>query len=210
MKITITRPQHVKAAGLCQAKEKTRYYLCGINIERAPQGGLYIVGTNGHVMSVGYDANGEIEGADSVILKFPDDFLRSIKATTRNKLAIENNLACIVTESTPECKTPTAELLRLPGPFPKWHSLIPKLQGTQCPGVVATKYLTLVDQIQRCYHSGRKLRGARIVGAEDKDPLAARPHIVTLIGVSDWAGAIMSLRVLDTSKLAVPNWLPAK
>ncbi|MEY8688390.1 MAG: hypothetical protein AB9M53_00740 [Leptothrix sp. (in: b-proteobacteria)] len=54
--------KHMLMAAVFMGRHDIRYYLNGIRIERAPQGGIFIVSTNGHSMCVVRDPNGALEG----------------------------------------------------------------------------------------------------------------------------------------------------
>lgn len=62
------------------AKDDIRYYLKGMYFEKAPQGGIYIVATDGHMMTVIHDAKGDIAGADNCILKITPAMVAACKA----------------------------------------------------------------------------------------------------------------------------------
>lgn len=44
------------------SREETRYYLCGVHIEPHVNGGVLMVGTDGHTLTAIYDAEGEANG----------------------------------------------------------------------------------------------------------------------------------------------------
>lgn len=49
------------------AKQDIRYYLCGVHVEAAETGGVYLVATNGHAMLVIHDADGTISDVDPAV-----------------------------------------------------------------------------------------------------------------------------------------------
>jgi len=56
------KAEYALVASYFMAKSDIRYYLCGLHIEAAPQGGVYVVGCDGHTIGIIYDATGSIEG----------------------------------------------------------------------------------------------------------------------------------------------------
>lgn len=71
--------KHVARLAPFMARNDIRYYLCGLCIEKAEQGGVYLVTTDGHSMAVVYDATGIIEGAESVIISLTSGLIAAAK-----------------------------------------------------------------------------------------------------------------------------------
>ncbi|MGI4776928.1 MAG: hypothetical protein ACRYGA_02225 [Janthinobacterium lividum] len=61
------------------ARNEIRYYLCGVCIEKAEIGGVYVIATDGHCMAVVHDAQGTIEGAQRVIIQAPAALVSAAK-----------------------------------------------------------------------------------------------------------------------------------
>lgn len=72
-------------ASIFQATIDVRYYLCGIRVDRAEAGGTYVVASDGHTMLVHYDAEGVLEGADSIIVRAPHAAVVQAGAAMRKK-----------------------------------------------------------------------------------------------------------------------------
>lgn len=56
--IILKNPAFLAAASLFVSKEETRYYLNGVLIEPAPQGGVFLVATDGHRLVCFHDPEG--------------------------------------------------------------------------------------------------------------------------------------------------------
>jgi len=196
-KIVVRRPQHVKAACLCCADEKSkRYELLGVHISRSDKGGLYIVASNGHILSIGYDREGEIEGPDSVLIRIPNDFYRKIK-DSHDKLVISGKLATIDTGyDVIGCYVDPMDSTT----FPDWKRFVPRPNAASAFGAFNTGYLALLDRIKKCYYPGSDRRAIWIVGNGQEDP-----HILRLTDVDDWIGVLMPMM---RETFSMPDWLP--
>jgi len=71
--------RHVAHLVPFMARNDIRYYLCGLCIEKAEQGGVYVIATDGHSMAVVYDATGTIEGAESVVFSVSTEMIAAAK-----------------------------------------------------------------------------------------------------------------------------------
>lgn len=70
---------HLPHLALFMAKQDLRYYLMGIGIEPAPQGGVYLVATDGHCLTVIHDKDGTMTGGESVILRASPELVSACK-----------------------------------------------------------------------------------------------------------------------------------
>jgi hypothetical protein len=75
--------KHLPRAALFMATGDIRYYLNGIRIEPAPQGGVYIIGCDGHCLAIIHDKDGTITGSQGVILRVSPGLLQACKAPGR-------------------------------------------------------------------------------------------------------------------------------
>ena len=71
--------KHIARLAPFMARNDMRYYLCGLYIEKAEQGGVYLVTTDGHSMAVVYDATGTIEGAENVTISITSGLIAAAK-----------------------------------------------------------------------------------------------------------------------------------
>lgn len=71
--------RHVARLAPFMARNDIRYYLCGLCIEKAEQGGVYLITTDGHSMAVVYDATGTLEGADRIVVAMSSGLIAAAK-----------------------------------------------------------------------------------------------------------------------------------
>lgn len=79
-------PRSVLRVAPFVARNDIRFYLNGFLVEKAPQGGVYVVGTDGTTMAIDYDAAGRIEGAERVIARFDRSLAVACRAALRSLL----------------------------------------------------------------------------------------------------------------------------
>ncbi len=126
-----------------KAKHDIRYYLQGVNVEKAPQGGVYLVATDGHTMAVIYDKDGLIEGRDSAIIAIEPGMAAAAKLAERKKTD-RLNYAVIVRGTRAMVAVPETDGLELfiqPGKcvieakFPNWRAVLPDFEKLK-PGAL--------------------------------------------------------------------------
>jgi hypothetical protein len=129
-------PKYLPVLDLFKAKHDIRYYLCGIYVEKAPQGGVYLVGSDGHTMAVIYDRDGSIEGADSAIITIDAGMVSAAKKAT-NKSARGLSYKVTVRGARARVAVPDSEDLELfiqpgrciiEGKFPEWRKVVPDFE----------------------------------------------------------------------------------
>ena len=192
--ITITKPELVRVAALFQAPESdSRYYLRGVHYERAPQGGVLIVSTDGTRLSVGYDPEGSIEGDDATVA-LPKPFLAKLKPDS-GTLIITSDHAKLTGD-----KPALSESTWIDPPFPDWRRVVPENFGDTCAGAFNASYLAAYTQVGKFI--GKHILNVRIVGAD-----ALSPHLVRIAGIDSWFGILMPVR---REKATIPNWFRVK
>ena len=132
--ITITKPELVRVAALFQALESdSRYYPRGVHYERAPQGGVLIVSTDGCRLSVGYDPEGSIEG-DEATVALPKPLLAKLKPDS-GPLTITADRAGLDRDD---------RVLGIPtwidGAFPDWRRFVSEDFGDTCAAGFGASY----------------------------------------------------------------------
>lgn len=149
--------RYLPMIALFAAKQDIRYYLNGVYVCPAPEhlGGIYLVGTNGHVMAVIHDKEGTIEGAESLIFRVTDGLVRACNARTTwtkkvlitgDRVTVAHDFEGIGTDSETYVM-PGRSLIH--GKFPKWQAVVPDFAKLK-PGMasaVQAKYLTLFDKV---------------------------------------------------------------
>lgn len=125
--------KHIARLAPFIARNDIRYYLCGLCIEKAEQGGVYLITTDGHSMAVVYDATGMIEGADSVVIAITSGLIAAAKRSktshdlpqqvllTGNRVRIALDFDC---QGAGEAYVQAGDSL-VHGKFPSWRKVTP-------------------------------------------------------------------------------------
>ena len=134
---------------LAQSKEATRYYICGVYVEPAPEGqkGVYMVATDGHAMVIRYDPTGVCTGSGIVSLE--PAMLKAAAKTQRhqsvnNRLIVRGPQACIAwgvsNDDAPALDfgagNVNAVQMRdtlIDGNFPDWRRIVPTQTNIDAP-----------------------------------------------------------------------------
>ena len=136
-----------------RAIDDPRYYLQGVLIEPAPQGGVFIVATNGHVLLSAYDATGTVSRRCVVRVTpallsachgVPNYTGRALKGV---RITVENNRLKVLDQN-------EAELFILPGNclveggehFPDWKKVanIHRSNITPAQSTIDSRFLNLL------------------------------------------------------------------
>lgn len=205
MKITITQPELVRVAAMFVSTEETRYYLNGVYFCKAKRGGVYIISTDGHRMSIGYDAKGKIDKPATI--RFPVEFLKHL--TPKREiimLHIDGLLASIVAvdkKGKPDKKAvAVCSTVVIDGTYPEWRRVVPTADDlTRCHGSFSTKYLADYKAVLTALGIGG-VGPVNIVGATPDSP-----HRVHISGVDNWFGVLMPMRY--DGKTDIPAWFDA-
>ena len=123
----------IARAYLCASKEQTRYYLNGVYVSPAPQGGALLVATDGHCMFVAHDAEATVTGDG--IVQLTAETLKACKAKARTPrlLIVEDNRAKVEEDCNAVALQPGAALVE--GTFPDWRRVIPSALADGAPAV---------------------------------------------------------------------------
>lgn len=207
------------AAVACFAStEETRYYLNGVNCTMTEAGDLLLVATNGHVLGVAIDREGECSQPEG----YADDFILKLSAAGLKACKPVKNDAGrqLVITQTPEDITATiyrrdldGDLQRVfvdidaeftGGKYPDWRRIIPNhdfVNGGPVPFFNA-EYIALFVKAGQLLTSNRQIFLAVI--AENK----ADPAHVIIAGIDarDFHGIVMPVRQ-DDDRAKVPAWL---
>lgn len=176
MRIYITNPALVRAAVLFTSPEKSRYYLRGVHFCHAEQGGIYIVSTDGHRASIGYDRGGFFEdGDDGAIVRFPRDFLKHLKPTDSGGalyLVIDGNMAH--TTNSLEGRSPinSGVVEWIDANYPDWRRMTPQFVSKTCFGAFNSKYLADFKTVRAAL--GLKTGAIHITGEDATSPHRVR------------------------------------
>lgn len=121
------------------ARQDIRYYLCGVCIEKADQGGVYLVTTDGHSMAVVYDAAGSIEGAERVTISVSAGLIAAAKrakqiAGVAQKVLLDGKRVRLALDfdSPASCESYVqAGDSLVEGTFPNWRKVTPDFSKLQ-------------------------------------------------------------------------------
>lgn len=194
-----------RAVALAVSTEETRYYLNGVHICAHPDGGAYLVATDGHRMLVGHDAAATFDwpGSDSVIVR-PDKKLLAAAKTDRrsdvqNQIAVEGATVKVL-EGSPATAAATFAGLLIDGTFPDWRRVIPavdkhKPAACQCFNAA---YLADFGTAARVM-TGRKEALISTLANDEHSPALVDMDVPNLFGV------LMPVR--KDSDPALPTWL---
>lgn len=135
---------HLPRAAIFMAQKDIRYYLNGVHVERCESGGVYIVGCDGHTMTIIHDKDGMIEGVDSVIIKATHGLVAACKKAkqkiaTKYVLAVGSRLsvACDFNQE----QTSLEEFVQagnpwVEGQYPNWRKVVPDFNNLK-PGILS-------------------------------------------------------------------------
>lgn len=218
-KITISNAAHIAAAMLCQSSEETRYWLNGIHIVAAPQGGVLIVSTDGHRMSIAHDPDGSIECADrdkGVIVNFDAIAKKHLKPAYR--VEFDNGTAKAIANQSgrgfhADEQVAVAIAREIDGTFPDWRRVLPTEpiikrddMGQPVPPKTEASfnpnYIGDFGKIAKAY-------GASTAQVTLVNPCPNSPHWVILDGLDvSWRGVLMPMTSLvDRGDMSAPDWL---
>lgn len=173
----ISVPLFKIAARFCSTEE-TRSYISGVRIERHPDGGIVMVGTDGHRMVVIYDKRGRCSRPVT------------LEAKRGLKLARKADKSTVLEETRWRVATRVRKgWLRLPtidDPFPDWRRIPAKVATTR-GGAIQTFNASYVADFMRIARElgGEDRRVTLVPGKTDSDPLlvlfAAAPHVCAIV-----------------------------
>lgn len=186
------------------SKEKTRYYLGGINIEKHPKGGIIMTATDGHRLGTIHDKTGSIEGAKSAIIAIAPALKNYIKGTGKTFYQVGN--ASYITLGEVEQPEAMGDMVvcacnnaPIDGTFPDWRRVVPKKSS-----LAATKSISFDHR----YVDGflRALGKNACVTAHFIDDTA--PTIFRASTEPDFLGVLMPMR--SGVEGAFPKWFDEK
>ena len=138
-------PKYLPILDLFKAVHDIRYYLCGVYVEKAPQGGVFLVATDGHSMAVVYDKDGNIDGAENAIVTIDPGMVSAAKKAAKSEGKSGLQYRVIVRGTRAMVAVPGADGMELfiqPGrclieaKFPEWRKVMPAFDKLK-PGAVA-------------------------------------------------------------------------
>lgn len=120
-----------RVAASCKASEDIRRHLEGIRIESNPEGGIFVVGSNGHVLGVVRDSTGK--ASRDITVSLPKDIVkrlpeRSGYAKDSQRLRFINVGEISYLELTSGHTIAMAPSHEIDSEYPKWRTVIPDLR----------------------------------------------------------------------------------
>lgn len=196
-----------RAVAVAVSTEETRYYLNGVHICAHPDGGAYLVATDGHRMLVGCDEGATFDwpGSDSVIVRPDKKLLAAAKTSARqeepNRIAIEYGATVsVLMPGDDDTSTASFAGLLIDGTFPDWRRVIPTVD----------KYKHAACQCFNARYLADFGTAARIMTGQKEaliSTLANDEHSPALVdlGVPNLFGVLMPIR--KSNDPARPAWL---
>lgn len=135
-----TNPINIVRAALFMANQDIRYCLNGLQFEPASAGGIYIVGTNGHAMTVIHDSQGVYVGDQpGTILRVSKQLIAACRTANRHSnlqqhFLVDGRRISIAPDFDQEHYS-DLELFVQPGnpviegKFPDWRAVLPDFQN---------------------------------------------------------------------------------
>lgn len=219
--IARVNPRYFAAMTIFAAEKDVRYYLCGVHIERHPEKGVVMVATNGHILAVIHDPEGELIGRDSIIVGgIPKSLITACTARTKkgdlpaDKLWIAEH--CAVLSFGDEAPEPfdsttnaSVKIELIDGQFPDWKRVLPK---TTTP----VKRFPLLNgsYVARFAQAAKILVPNKYGNALDIQPTGDACSVTVRIPedemIERFFGMIMPLNTsqFDLGKSRLPAWLP--
>jgi len=218
-----------RRAMLAVSTEETRYYLNGVHVSPAPEGGAILCATNGYMLIATHDPDAYIQGEGIVMLSKP------MKAALKvSGIMLETRLLIARTEKSggrafvvdmptrgadddysaqlaarelfdaPDKRVKAAQFgpICIDGKFPDWRRIIPK--GLAPAGAIPPVSQALLARAADALCIGAKNRQVRLTANED----SAGPVFMTAAHTPGIAGFALIMPLHDDSKpAAVPEWV---
>lgn len=189
-------PRKLASVATFRATNDIRHCLGGVLIEKAPQGGVYLVASNGHTIAIVYAPDGLLEGFDSVILRTSRELLAACKKSWKfNPRLMVNGARLFMADGNFgfDAEATDREFFVQPGPsviegkFPDWARVMPDFpkltQTIRHP--VASKYLARVEQALSVHHSKASFAATRLWQEPDSGVVAIQcdpdPYLLILV-----------------------------
>lgn len=175
------------------SEEPTRFYLNGLFIEPRPEGGAFLVSTNGHVMAIVFDKSASADAA--AIWPLSRALIRAARDARpqTRRLAFDGRHAELVNE---RGKAEMAALSEpIDGTFPNWRKLISAPVESGKPLAFNAEYLS-------GFRAAADGRAIQIFGT------SPGPAIVRTSGTPEFLGLLMPM--VGEMIAPVPAWLVAQ
>lgn len=204
-------PRMLLAANLFAAKEDVRFYLNGVHIERHPECGVVLVGTDGHAMAAIHDPLGWIDpGRKSLIVsRLPGEVRRNLqKEVTKplggRRMAISERFVVLADEFGFDPSTTLGDgwlkiwpSSLIDGSYPDWRRVLREHTTSWCSETPPVDP-SLIDRVS----------DAGAILHPDLERLGARPALSLFIGATEGSPVIVRFRDHALSDLFVGAIMP--
>jgi hypothetical protein len=189
-------------AVIAQSTEETRYWLNGVYVEPAPNGGALLVATNGHILVCLHDPDALVAGAG--IVNLPPALLKACKPSRRApgpRLEIENDTASVAGL---QC----AKVL-IDGSFPDYRRIIPRDLDPAAGVLDQFDPVNVLAPLAKALSPGGHVNALRLIAPKKRNPGGWNPCLA--LGY-DPAGFGVAMPVTDKGVIRrddVPAWFTA-
>lgn len=184
------------------ATNDIRFYLNGFLIERA-KNGVYIVATNGHILAAIHDADGELDGADRVIVRRDAGLVsacRPKKHSVQNMVIIQNGRVSVAPDFGCECTAVEKYVMPgscfIEGKYPEWKKVVPdfaELKPGMSSACVKPEYIGIFEKVEK--QTASRMGCMRLWQRQDPNSSI----VVQLPSIPEFLGVVMPMR--DSEKL---------
>lgn len=205
-------PKYLPILDVFKAKADIRYYLCGVYVEKAPQGGAYLIGCDGHTMAIVYDKDALIEGADSAIITIDPGMVTAAKrAETKRSKSLQ--YAVVVRGTRAMVAVPEADGLELfiqpgkcliEGKFPNWRTVLPDFDKLK-PGALGSNGVNATYMAR----FSKVITDKRHQGMHLWQEAPEKALVVQLESIPEAVFIVMPMRT-EMTALQFKNFLPPK
>ena len=203
--------KHLLMAAAFRATNDIRYYLNGVHVMACRDGGVFVVGVDGHTMLVAYDAAGTIENAPNGVTVTVKPGL--LAAAAKNKCRRDGVDMFAIVEGqrlsvNHDFNSPQSSLEAFvsPGPcqvegrFPDVFRVIPrfdKLKPHQA-GPMNSEYFARIDAVNKLCRHGKYNGAIRLWSNSEDDKFKTGAVVVQFDLAPEVLVVIMSMRSFDS------------
>lgn len=188
----ITKPDLIAAASVFRSTEKSTPYLHGVSIEPCEKGGAFIVSTDGHRASIGYDADASVE--KPILLLADKADWKKFAGRGAAPVTIEGDVSTLGNGDRLFVK----DILADGWTFPDWKRIVPRGDLTVTGSCYNAAYLGDFAKIARFLGVRNPAISLNSTGCEI-------PQIVRVPDRDDWFGIIAPIAA-DKVPSGLPEW----
>lgn len=186
-------------AVLAQSSEETRYWLNGVFIEPAPNGGALLVATNGHILLCLHDHDAIVTG--SAIVNLPPALLKACKPTRQNagpRLEVADGVASVAGL---QC----ADVL-IDGSYPNYRRVIPQDLDPSAGVFEQFDPVNVLAPLAKALSPEGRVNALRIIGPKKRDPDGWNPCLVLGYDPAAFGVAMPVTAKGEIMRDSLPGW----